>query len=163
MRRVVCAAVAALLWAAPASSAAVGDGQLAGVDVAGALVTFNADGSGQRTVWSAPGHVLASPRWSSDGNRILFSDDARVVVLDLASGRLTEVAADGVAPAWSPDGTRIVFHRGMDLVTRLPDGSGEQTLPLAGSNVRAIAWSPDGEALALWTGDGLELASVDGE
>jgi hypothetical protein len=157
MRRVLCAVVAAVLWAAPASFAA--DGQLVGVDGGSTLVTFNANGSGPRTLWS--GQAVATPRWSPDGNRIAFTAAGRVEVLDVPSGRVTEVG-DGVGPAWSPDGTRIAFVRGAQIVTRLADGSGEQVLPVDGSGVRAIAWSVD-DYLALWVADSLDLASVDGE
>ena len=96
---------------------------------------MNADGSA-----AAPlGVEGTAPRWSPDGERILFN----------AAGMITVVRADGTDPrpitsggsaAWSPDGTRIAFARvdrsrcvadlfcPTDLYAMAPDGSGQTRL-----------------------------------
>ena len=48
------------------------------------------------------------------------------------------------------------------LLTRRIDGSDEQVLPIDGTGVRDVAWSPDGELLALWVGDRIDLVTADG-
>jgi Tol biopolymer transport system component len=85
-----------------------------------------------------------------------------VLVHDFTSGAVREVAPSGTAPSWSADGTRVAFVRDGRLLTRLTDGSAERALPIDGTGVRDVAWSPDGKLLALWVGDHIDLASADG-
>ena len=75
---------------------------------------------------------------------------------------MSDVAPEGTSPSWSADGTRIAFLRGGALLTRAPDGSGEQTLPIDATGVRDAAWSPDGAWFALWLGDRLDTVGADG-
>src|SRR5262249_38487757 len=122
---------------------------------------------GEKRIYSAPaGEQIDAPQWSPDGNRIVFVQRAgassRILLLELASARVSEVASDGAAPSWAPDGSRIAFARGAGLFTGLADGSGEQALPIDGAGVRELAWSPDGELLALWVENRIDLAAVDG-
>ena len=177
MRRVICALVwAALFGAAAGEAGAATNGQWVVVDSAGGsetLITLNpitrSDlGRGERRIYTAAAdHQIDAPQWSPDGNRIAFAEsapgDSRILVYDVASERVTEVAAAGAAPSWSADGTRLAFVRGSQLVTRLADGSGEQVLPVDATGVRDVAWSPDGDLLALWVGAHIELATTDGE
>jgi hypothetical protein len=164
-------ASAALFAAAAGPASAATDGQWVAIDSAGGsqvLLTLNpitrSDvARAERPIYTAPaGARLAAPQWSPDGNRIVFAEAAgsasRILVYDLASARVTVVAPDGSAPTWSPDGSEIAFVRGGGVFTRLADGSGEQALPVDGAGVRDLAWSPDGEWLALWVGDHIDLA-----
>jgi hypothetical protein len=164
-----------LFGAAAEPASAATDGQWVVVSSAGAspsLVTLNpitrSDlARGERSIYTAPaGTRLAAPQWSPDGNRIVFAEAtgaaSRILVYDLASGRVNEVAPDGSSPAWSPDGTRIAFVRRGGVFTRLADGSGEQALPVDGAGVRDLAWSPDGEWLALWVGDHIDVVRPGG-
>ena len=131
------------------------------------LVTLNPPSAGSdvglRTLHTAPaGVALEAPQWSPDGNRIVFVEGGRLRLYDVASGKVSEVAPEGTSPSWSPDGTRIAFLRGGALLTRAPDGSGEQPLPIDATGVRDAAWSPDGAWFALWLGDRLDTVGVDG-
>src|SRR5207248_10297447 len=98
------------------------------------------------------------PRWSPDGNRLLFIRGDRV-----GHGTIVVVATDGSAPeevvpalddvrsaTWSPDGRRIAFSvfggsGPVYVVDR--DGSGLHALASTGAS-DSPAWSPDGRFIA---------------
>jgi Tol biopolymer transport system component len=108
-----------------------------------------------------------SPSWSPDGRRIAVADAEQggVTVVDVASGRRTNVASDGVAPAWSPDGRTIAFVDLDDGTVwgSAPTGLGRhRLLPAAVHGVRWLAWSPDKKRLAFTTDNGIYVAAPDG-
>ena len=73
------------------------------------------------------------PHWSPDGTKIVFTracstfgSNWRTVVVDVATGIVTQIANNGKYPQWSPDGLRISFvpHANPSSVfTANPDGS----------------------------------------
>lgn len=73
-----------------------------------------------------------SPKWSPDGDHILFATEAGVSVYDTADRRLTPVA-EGASPpfSWSPDGSRFTaYHAAPDggieiRIYAFPGGSSE--------------------------------------
>jgi Tol biopolymer transport system component len=117
------------------------------------------------------GHDVAI---SSDGAKIVFVRESidetgsfgrtSITTLDLASGRLTELAstlpAGGVRPGWSPDGSQIVFSRYgskddngpldpiLDAVF-VVDADGENLRQLSPTTLAALnaSWSPDGDRI----------------
>src|SRR5262245_14817911 len=105
MRRVTCAVLtAAVLTVAPAAAQAAENGQWVAV-AAQSLVTFNPGGPlGERRIYTAPaGARLDAPQWSPDGNRIVFVEDSRVLVMEAAGGAVSEVASGAHATSWSPE------------------------------------------------------------
>jgi hypothetical protein len=164
MRRVIFAALcAAALMATPASAAT--NGQLAVIGNT-ALFTLNPDGSGLLNRWD-PGspHFLKTPAWSPDGNAIALVDDGKITVFDLASGQARALTAgpSDTSPSWSPDGRRIAFGRDNQVLTMARDGSDVQPLLELDpwDDVYALAWAPDGSAMALVTGGTLLRVDLD--
>ena len=108
---------------------------------------------------------VRSPRWSSDGRRVVFSGlttagYADIFVLDFDSQelhRLTDDRYQDEDPDWSPDGSHVVFAS--DRTVFGPDGS--TNLVLMDVDTRAMRfltwgrwidrsprWSPDGQWVA---------------
>jgi tricorn protease len=63
-----------------------------------------------------------NPTWSPDGERLVFTDaDRNVLVMEVETGRTTRVDGDGYAhperslsPTWSPDGRYLAYAKRMD-------------------------------------------------
>src|SRR3954467_3555761 len=109
MRSMAIGVIACLVALATTASAAhaAGDGMLAAVSE-GKLVTVNADGSGQRTLW-APTSEITGRAWWPDGNKLALIAGGKLVVWDLASGTSKQLPEDGFRhadPTWSSDGSK---------------------------------------------------------
>ena len=91
---------------------------------------------------------------SPDGSRIVFTEDGRLWLHDLADTESTRIPGteDGDAfMAWSPDGASIALSRGGYLETlRLGESSGERRCALPGGHGR-VSWGGD-DAFLIETG-----------
>jgi hypothetical protein len=91
--------------------------------------------------------------WFSDGRRICYAHEDKIVVLDLSSGRSREFESpvkDRLVrtPAVSPDGTKVIFQvyrRGAWLLD-LETGSMQNVL--TDPSAEEFAWSPTGRRIA---------------
>lgn len=103
------------------------------------------------------------PSLSPDGGLVAFSwqgpaDDNSSIYVQAAGSfsppfRLTKNAANDTGPAWSPNGRQIAFYRAQPgeaggAVFVIPALGGEER-KLTDAKHAAIAWSPDGSALAV--------------
>ena len=102
-----------------------------------------------------------SPRWSSDGRRLLYARPSGIYAAEVArtsgdvirnrriSTALTEWGLD-----WSPDGTTVIFAREVgrqlctDIYTMRADGKRLRRLTTSVACEQHPAWSPDGLRIA---------------
>jgi len=109
------------------------------------LYAINRDGSGLKQVWN---WRSAGIEWSPSGDRIAFWSWDHLKLLDVASGEITEVAADHAAfVAWSPAGRQLAFVSDGGLCLYQPD-TGERRQLAAGESGGPVLWSPDGSRIA---------------
>jgi hypothetical protein len=167
-------AATAATFALPADAGFPGtNGKLAFVsDRDGALEVYsmNSDGGSQTRLTDLRGIYQETdlPRWSPDGQRILFTTtNATFDAINPDGSGLTtlfsgfgDLGIDGYAN-WSPDGTRLVFSSestasALSIWTTSLDGTSPQHLNLGGLEP---AWSPDGTMIAYRLMDGTELGN----
>lgn len=60
------------------------------------------------------GALIPPPRWSPDGDKILFVMDLDTWVIDTSGQNLKRLARDALDPAWSPDGESIIYTKVKD-------------------------------------------------
>lgn len=129
------------------------------------LVLMSADGGVRRTLLDLPDGIAVSPRWSPDGQQILFyhvhpgSKYPGPYTLSMVnadgSGFHPLMSADYLGPGdWSPDGTRLVAYGGITgLVLLRTDGSDPMPLPqtftFSGGigAFNSVSWSYDGNKI----------------
>ncbi len=107
-------------------------------------------------------HLVATPVWSPDGERLAFpgsrsSSSADIWVFSIRDSSLQQVTDfEGIesAPTWAPDGTRLAYqHNGADTLFEiwLADlQSGESSVLVSDSLTHFLfpSWSPNGRQLA---------------
>ncbi len=104
------------------------------------LWIVNADGTDHRPLTQGR-HVVTTPRWSKEGDRIAYISNAtgvpQVFVRWMASGEVAQVTHLTEPPsglAWSPDGSHLAFAK---LVRGTPLIIGEMPAPPTGAE-----WAP---------------------
>jgi dipeptidyl aminopeptidase/acylaminoacyl peptidase len=141
------------------------------------IYVMNADGSGQTRLTSGT-TVDASPSWSADGTKIVFSRAELICtptpeggevcdlpyqlhIMNSDGSGLTQVTNNGgqnLGAVWSPDGERIAFgstrpdplsgSSNLDVYSINPDGSAEARLTTNSAVDEYPDWSPDGTKIA---------------
>jgi eukaryotic-like serine/threonine-protein kinase len=139
----------------------------------GALWRSKVDGS-ERVQLSYPPLNPILPRWSPDGNQIIFYSSTpgkpeRIYAVSREGGSAQQlIPADPKTqwdPNWSPDGSKIVYSGGparADSDIRMFDLSNHQVITLPGSQgFYSPRWSPDGRYIAAMPVNSLSLVLFD--
>ena len=115
--------------------------------------------AGGRARWLRPDSTETEwlPRWSPDGERILYLANRGVSSAPAAGGPARievpgEPGAIVISATWSPDGDAIAYVRGDSLLALRLD-TRETRLITTGSDLHSCAWSPDGARLACVSGN----------
>jgi Tol biopolymer transport system component len=131
------------------------------------------DGS-ERMQLSYPPLAAFSPRWSPDGQQIVFyvfspGQKSKLYMVSAGGGTPRELmptdSQDEWDPTWSADGTRIAFGGGSrdpNATVRILDLKTQQVSILPGSNgLFSPRWSPDGRYIAAMPPDSSGLMLFD--
>jgi Tol biopolymer transport system component len=87
---------------------------------------------------------------STDGNRVVYSMQDGLAIVDLLSGQVKSLGIDGYNPRWSPDGRQIAFISGEvpDVFVISADGTNLERVTNEANGTNAVAgWSSDGMRL----------------
>lgn len=127
-------------------------------------------GGGEPRRLTADGLRKSWPRFSSEGNRLIFEivraeNRQALYVLDLPAGTPRLLVDDAVKGIWSPDGSKLAFIRPGLREAFVADAEGRQ--PHSVGSVRrwvlsGPSWSPDGGSLCLVDQGKVFLVSADG-
>jgi Tol biopolymer transport system component len=89
------------------------------------------------------------PRWSPDGNQILYLTPGEVRVAPSLGGASRRIAGGGVhAAAWAPDGARVLVIRRNALSVAPLDGGPELALESAPEDPYQCDWTREGDRIA---------------
>ncbi|MFL5936183.1 MAG: TolB family protein, partial [Gaiellaceae bacterium] len=135
----------------------------------GGIVVADLDGTQHRLTTSPSDGFDVEPTWSSDGTKIAFrrsrGSSHDIAVVPAAGGAVRALTTDGAykyEPRWQPHGDQVLFQSSQPepgtYVVDATRGTSRRIAATAGS----AAWAPDGSAIALGGGYGLELLAADG-
>ena len=130
-------------------------------DLTGQLVLASEDGTLRRTLLDLPDAFAQYPRWSRNGQRIVFYRNSAdphgpggLYVINADGSGLTAISTSGVNPGgadWSPDGAHLVVYTGTSIAVIGTDGSGLTPFPVTNADSRygtwGLSWSPDGNEI----------------
>jgi serine/threonine-protein kinase len=108
------------------------------------------------------------PRWSPDGNKILFLSNGGVYTAPALGGEARQIAAADprswrgpgtingsvTTATWSPDGREVAIVRNDSLYVQSTANSARRFVSHPGFDLHSCSWSPTGKWLACVSGNG---------
>lgn len=119
------------------------------------IYSIRADGSGQVNLTNDPTATYASPGWSPDGTKIIYTRNNYIWVMNADGSNKMQLTfgVGGITfPVWSPDGSKIAYvfdghgFEPSSIVVMNSDGSNHRQLTWSSSydiHFNRIDWSPD--------------------
>ncbi len=113
----------------------------------------NWDGSGLQHLTAGPA-TDQDPAWSPDGQKIAFTRNGSIHVMNANGSGVTRLSFAGYDshPSWSPDGSRIAFasaRTGVNAIYMM-NANGSNVIQLTSDSAIDFgpSWSPDGSTIA---------------
>ncbi|SFA79642.1 MULTISPECIES: S9 family peptidase [unclassified Bacillus (in: firmicutes)] len=107
-----------------------------------------------------------SPRWSPDGQKIVFISNRngknQLFVLNVNGGeakQITSLPRGASNPVWSPDGKRIAFSTSLRGDTRIENADQEEKTTITPLEVEEMKYKSDAEGF--WNGDYKQIAVLE--
>lgn len=105
------------------------------------------------------------PRWSPDGQSLLFARAGNILSIPAQGGDATELLRDAYNPNWSRAGDKIVFERRYEVWIADADGSNQMRVDAVPRREIALAerwpaFDPDGASLVYFEGGETPLGDL---